>query len=53
MREWQHWELEDPAAVEGTDEETLAKFRKIRDQLDAMMRRWLVQHDVALAELHN
>jgi len=28
-----HWSLEDPAAVEGTDEERLAAFRRTRDQL--------------------
>ena len=53
MRERQHWELEDPAAFQGTDKEKLAKFREIHDQIDAMIREWLVQHDVALAELHN
>jgi arsenate reductase len=28
-----HWSLEDPAAVGGTEEERLAAFRRIRDQL--------------------
>ncbi len=28
-----HWSLEDPAAVQGTEEERLAVFRRIRDQL--------------------
>ena len=28
-----HWSLADPAAVEGTEEERLAAFRRIRDQL--------------------
>ncbi len=28
-----HWSLEDPAAVQGTEEERLAAFRRIRDQL--------------------
>ena len=28
-----HWSLEDPAAVEGTDEVRLAAFRRIRDQI--------------------
>ncbi len=27
----QHWSFEDPAAFEGTDEEKLLKFRKVRD----------------------
>jgi arsenate reductase len=29
-----HWSLEDPSAATGTEEEKLAKFRKIRDQLE-------------------
>jgi len=28
-----HWSLEDPAAVQGTEEERLTAFRRIRDQL--------------------
>lgn len=30
-----HWGLEDPAAVEGTHDERLAVFRRVRDQLVA------------------
>lgn len=36
-----HWPLEDPAAFEGTDDAKLAKFREIRDQIDAKVRQWL------------
>jgi arsenate reductase len=36
-----HWPFEDPAHFEGTDEETLAKFREVRDQIDARVRAWL------------
>lgn len=28
-----HWDLEDPAAAQGADEEKLAVFRRIRDQI--------------------
>jgi arsenate reductase len=28
-----HWSLEDPAAVKGTEEERLAAFRRVRDQI--------------------
>lgn len=28
-----HWSFEDPAAVEGTESERLAAFRRIRDQI--------------------
>lgn len=30
-----HWDLEDPAAVQGTGEEKLAAFRKVRDEIVA------------------
>lgn len=33
-----HWPLEDPAAARGTDAEILAKFREIRDQIEARLR---------------
>lgn len=36
-----HWPFDDPAAVEGTDEEKLAAFRVTRDQLDARIKLWL------------
>ncbi len=33
-----HWSFEDPAAVEGSEEERLAAFRRIRDQIDARIK---------------
>jgi arsenate reductase len=36
-----HWAFDDPAAVEGTDEVKLAKFREVRDQIDRRIRDWL------------
>jgi len=35
------WLFDDPAACQGTDEERLAKFRAIRDQIQARIRDWL------------
>jgi arsenate reductase len=35
------WPYEDPAAFVGTDEETLAKFREVRDQISERLRSWL------------
>ncbi|VBB06437.1 low molecular weight phosphotyrosine protein phosphatase [Lucifera butyrica] len=35
------WPFEDPAAYEGTDEEKLAKFREVRDQIDEKVRMWV------------
>ena len=33
-----HWSFEDPAAFEGSEEEKLAKFREIRDQIEQKVR---------------
>ncbi len=35
------WPFEDPAAFEGSEEETLEKFRRVRDRIDARIRTWL------------
>jgi arsenate reductase len=35
------WPFEDPAAFEGGEEETLAKFREVRDQIRARLEAWL------------
>jgi arsenate reductase len=35
------WPFEDPVAFKGTEKEKLAKFREIRDQIDARIRQWL------------
>jgi len=44
-----HWSFEDPAAFEGTPEETLAKFRSVRDQIQEKVRTWLLEQDLPLA----
>jgi arsenate reductase len=36
-----HWPFEDPAAYEGTENEKLAFFRDIRDQIKAKIQTWL------------
>jgi arsenate reductase len=36
-----HWPIEDPAAFVGSDDEKLAKFRKVRNQLEQGIRAWL------------
>lgn len=33
-KETRHWKLEDPARAQGTEEEILSFFRKVRDQID-------------------
>jgi arsenate reductase len=36
-----HWPFEDPAAVEGTDEEKLVAFRRVRDAIETRIIAWL------------
>jgi arsenate reductase len=38
-----HWSLEDPAAVEGSEQERLDAFRRIRDQLRECVRAFLAR----------
>lgn len=38
-----HWAFEDPAAVTGTDEEKLAKFREVRDKIAEKIREWMAE----------
>lgn len=39
----QRWIIEDPLRVEGTDDEKLAKFREVRDQIEARVKLWLAE----------
>lgn len=36
-----HWDFEDPAAFVGSEEETLNKFREVRDQIEARVKAWV------------
>ena len=36
-----HWSFPDPAAVEGSQTERLASFRKVCDDIEAQLKRWL------------
>lgn len=40
-----HWPFEDPAAFEGSDEETTEKFRKVRRQIEEKIKKWLAEFD--------
>jgi arsenate reductase len=40
-----HWDLEDPAAFAGTNDEIVAKFREVRDQIDAKVKAWMDNPD--------
>jgi arsenate reductase (thioredoxin) len=44
-----HWSFEDPAAFEATQDEILAKFRQVRDQIDAAIRTWLADQGVPIS----
>ena len=37
------WSFEDPAAVTGTEEEKLTKFRVVRDEIEARIKAWLAE----------
>jgi len=39
----QHWPFEDPAAFQGPEQEKLALFRKVRDQIKARIQNWLTE----------
>lgn len=36
-----HWPFDDPAAAQGSDDEKLAEFRRVRDQIDQQVQAWL------------
>ena len=36
-----HWALDDPAAFEGTEDERLAVFRRVRDEIRERVRTWV------------
>ncbi len=38
-----HWQFDDPAAFEGTEEEKLAKFREVREQIKAAVEAFVAQ----------
>ena len=35
------WPFENPVALEGSDEDKLAKFREVRDKIAARLESWL------------
>ncbi|MEZ4518861.1 MAG: arsenate reductase ArsC [Chloroflexota bacterium] len=36
-----YWDMDDPTKFEGSPEETLVKFREVRDEVDARVKAWL------------
>lgn len=45
-----HWAFEDPAALVGTEEEKLEKFREARDQIDRRVQAWLSEREAEIPE---
>lgn len=43
----QRWLFEDPVRADGTDEEKLAMFREVRDQIEARVKLWLAEEQEA------
>jgi arsenate reductase (thioredoxin) len=41
IRERVHWSFPDPSRASGTDEERLAVFRRVRDQVESRIREWI------------
>jgi arsenate reductase len=42
-----HWPFDDPAAVDGSDDDKLAKFREVRDLIAAQIRAWVATLETA------
>ncbi len=36
-----YWPIDDPEDAKGSEQERLAKFREVRDQIDAKIKQWL------------
>lgn len=36
-----HWPFEDPSEFKGNEEDTFAKFREVRDQIDQRLQEWV------------
>lgn len=41
-----NWGFEDPAAFQGNEEEKIAKFREIRDEINAKIKEWLKERGI-------
>jgi arsenate reductase len=42
-----HWSFEDPVSFVGSEDETLAKFRDVRDKIDQRIKAWLGEQKAA------
>jgi len=46
------WPFDDPAAVQGSEEIKLAKFRQVRDQIQRKIKEWLIERGL-LSDIEN
>lgn len=45
-----YWNLEDPSKARGSEEEVLDIYRRVRDQLDAQIRDFLVSREIPISK---
>jgi arsenate reductase (thioredoxin) len=45
-----HWSFEDPAALAGSEEEKLQKFREVRNQMDVKIQSWLTEQGIEISK---
>ena len=45
-----YWNIEDPSAAKGTEEQKLAKFREVRDQIQERVKDFLKDRNIPIAE---
>jgi arsenate reductase len=50
LGERHYWPVQDPAAVEGTDEEKLEAFRRARDEIEKHILGWLERRETSVYE---
>lgn len=44
----EHWSFEDPAKLEGSEQQKLAKFREIRNLIEKKIKEWVVEQEILL-----
>lgn len=43
-----HWDFDDPAAFQGPQEETITRFRQVRNQIDQRIKGWLAEQRITV-----
>jgi arsenate reductase (thioredoxin) len=43
-----HWPFDDPAAFEGSEEQKLDEFRRVRDQIQARIQAWITEQNASV-----